>query len=131
MSRRRNGTGPTPSRTPRAAKSVGANDARKRKLTDGSIDPSDRFVTEGKRKPSPSLAEAVALDLEPSLCVARCDIASVALADGVYSRSFEGNGLVLHHDPDGTGAGLVAVDRNTVPISSCDVLRRSRRTRMR
>ena len=95
---------------------------RKRKLTDGSIDPSDRFVTEGKRKPSPSLAEAVALDLEPSLCVARCDIASVALADGVYSRSFEGNGLVLHHDPDGTGAGLVAVDRNTVPISSCDVL---------
>ena len=95
---------------------------RKRKLTDGSIDPSDRFVTEGKRKPSPSLAEAVALDLEPSLCVARCDIASVALADGVYSRSFEGNGLVLHHDPDGTGVGLVAVDRNTVPISSCDVL---------
>ena len=64
----------------------------------------------------------MALDLEPSLCVARCDIASVALADGVYSRSFEGNGLVLHHDPDGSGVGLVAVDRNTVPISSCDVL---------
>jgi S1-C subfamily serine protease len=99
---------------------------RKRKRNeDGSIDPSDRFETEGKEKPSkpsPSLAEAVALDLEPSLCVARCDIASVALADGVYSRSFEGNGLVLHHDPDGSGVGLVAVDRNTVPISSCDVL---------
>jgi len=99
--------------------------SRKRKLADGSIDPSDRFESlSGKEEPSakPSLAEAVALDLEPSLCVARCDIASVALADGVYSRSFEGNGLVLHHDPDGSGVGLVAVDRNTVPISSCDVL---------
>ena len=99
--------------------------SRKRKLADGSID-EDRFESgEGKEKPSKpstSLAEAVALDLEPSLCVARCDIASVALADGVYSRSFEGNGLVLHHDPDGSGVGLVAVDRNTVPISSCDVL---------
>ena len=71
---------------------------------------------------SVSLAESVARALEPSLCVARCDIASVALADGVYSRSFEGNGLVLHHDPFGSGIGLVAVDRNTVPISSCDVL---------
>jgi hypothetical protein len=50
---------------------------------------------------SVSLAESVARALEPSLCVARCDIASVALADGVYSRSFEGNGLVLHHDPFG------------------------------
>tara|TARA_B110000977_G_scaffold51524_1_gene70019 strand:+ start:6846 stop:9953 length:3108 start_codon:yes stop_codon:yes gene_type:complete len=68
-----------------------------------------------------SLSERVAQTVEPSLCIAKCDIASVALADGVYSRSFEGNGLVLHHDLK-NNIGIVVVDRNTVPISSCDVL---------
>ena len=48
-------------------------------------------------------------------------IATVALADGVYSRSFEGSGTVIHHDPH-TGLGLVVVDRNTVPVASCDIL---------
>ena len=71
--------------------------------------------------PATSLAESVTRAVENSLCVAKCDIASVALADGVYSRSFEGNGLVLHHDI-GENIGIVVVDRNTVPVSSCDVL---------
>ena len=84
--------------------------------------PTDFDVTDDSKPSPPSVAESAARALEPSLCVARCDIASVALADGVYSRSFEGNGLVLHHDPFGSGIGLVCVDRNTVPISSCDVL---------
>ena len=66
-------------------------------------------------------AEAVAVRVEASLALVQCDIATVALADGVYSRSFEGNGAVVHHDPEGTGLGLVVVDRNTVPIASCDV----------
>ena len=81
-----------------------------------------RTLVRANEAKKPSLAESVARVLEPSLCVAQCDIASAALADGVYSRSFEGNGLVLHHDPERSGIGLVAVDRNTVPISSCDVL---------
>jgi len=71
--------------------------------------------------PATSLAESVTRAVENSLCVAKCDIASVALADGVYSRSFEGNGLVLHHDI-GENIGIVVVDRNTVQVSSCDVL---------
>ena len=59
--------------------------------------------------------------MEPSLCIVQVDIATVALADGVYSRSFEGSGTVIHHDPH-TGLGLVVVDRNTVPVASCDIL---------
>jgi hypothetical protein len=66
-------------------------------------------------------AEDVAVSTEPSLVLVQCEIASVALADGVYTRSFEGNGVIMHHDPRGTGLGLVAVDRNTVPVASCDV----------
>ena len=66
-------------------------------------------------------AEGVARAVEPSLCIVQVDIATVALADGVYSRSFEGSGAVIHHDPS-TGLGLVVVDRNTVPIASCDIL---------
>lgn len=66
-------------------------------------------------------AEGVARAVEPSLCIVQVDIATVALADGVYSRSFEGSGAVIHHDPN-TGLGLVVVDRNTVPIASCDIL---------
>lgn len=39
------------------------------------------------------------------------DIPLVALTDGVHSRSFAGNGLVVYH---GARIGLVLVDRNTV-----------------
>jgi hypothetical protein len=66
-------------------------------------------------------AEKVAVVVEPSLALVTVDVATVALADGVYSRSFEGNGTVVHHDPK-SGLGLVLVDRNTVPVASCDVL---------
>ena len=67
-------------------------------------------------------AEAVAVKVEASLCLVQVDIATVALADGVYTRSFEGNGAIIHHDPHGDGLGLVLVDRNTVPVASCDIL---------
>lgn len=42
----------------------------------------------------------------------------VALSDGVHSRSFGGNGVVVHH---GAQMGLVVVDRNTVAVGPCDV----------
>ena len=92
----------------------------------GSGSPSPSARPETPSSPAPpdannTSAEAVAVRLEASLALVQCDIATVALADGVYSRSFEGNGTVVHHDPDGTGLGLIVVDRNTVPIASCDV----------
>jgi S1-C subfamily serine protease len=61
--------------------------------------------------------------LRASLCLIDADVPLVALADGVHSRSFAGNGLVVHHDPsEGANAlGLVLVDRNTVAIGACDV----------
>jgi hypothetical protein len=46
------------------------------------------------------------------------DIPLVGLADGVHSRSFAGNGVVVHHSDT---FGLVLVDRNTVAIGPCDV----------
>jgi hypothetical protein len=45
------------------------------------------------------------------------DIATVALADGVYTRSFEGNGAIVHHDPTGDGLGR-GVSRTSTPPSS-------------
>jgi S1-C subfamily serine protease len=61
--------------------------------------------------------------LRASLCLVDVDVPLVALADGVHSRSFAGNGLVVHHDPSQSpsGLGLVLVDRNTVAIGACDV----------
>ncbi|PNW85316.1 hypothetical protein CHLRE_03g180650v5 [Chlamydomonas reinhardtii] len=46
------------------------------------------------------------------------DIPLVALSDGVHSRSFAGNGLVVYA---GERVGLVLVDRNTVAVGPCDV----------
>ena len=91
---------------------------------DDDDDPADVPVVEAGSTTSGSngtRAEGVARAVEPSLCIVQVDIATVALADGVYSRSFEGSGAVIHHDPN-TGLGLVVVDRNTVPIASCDIL---------
>ena len=91
---------------------------------DDDDDPADVPVVEAGSTTSGSngtRAEGVARAVEPSLCIVQVDIATVALADGVYSRSFEGSGAVIHHDPS-TGLGLVVVDRNTVPIASCDIL---------
>ena len=113
----------------------GENDTKRRKVagegddgdgdvavSDGDVAVSDGDVA-GPESPEKNgtRAETVARTVEPSLCIVQVDIATVALADGVYSRSFEGSGTVIHHDPH-TGLGLVVVDRNTVPVASCDIL---------
>ncbi len=51
--------------------------------------------------------------LQSCLCLVDVDIPLVALTDGVHSRSFAGNGLVVFQ---GDNVGLVLVDRNTVAI---------------
>lgn len=57
--------------------------------------------------------------LRAALVAVDVEIPLVALADGVYSRSFAGCGVVVHHS---STLGLVAVDRNTVAIGCGDVL---------
>mgnify|MGYP007132935738 CR=1 FL=1 len=42
-----------------------------------------------------------------------------AMLDGVHAQNFYGTGVIVHHSPN---LGLVAVDRNTVPISVSDVM---------
>lgn len=39
--------------------------------------------------------------------------------DGVHAGYFSGTGVIIYHSPS---LGLVAVDRNTVVVSSCDVM---------
>lgn len=63
-------------------------------------------------------AAAYEARMRSCMCLVDIDIPLVALSDGVHSRSFAGNGLVVHHSDT---LGLVLVDRNTVAIGSCDV----------
>ncbi|MEW5303628.1 MAG: hypothetical protein WDW36_006301 [Sanguina aurantia] len=65
-----------------------------------------------------SQAEVYEENLRCSFVLMNVDIPMVALADGVHSRSFTGNGLVVHHSAT---LGLVVVDRNTVPVGPADV----------
>ncbi|KAK9843749.1 hypothetical protein WJX81_004878 [Elliptochloris bilobata] len=53
-----------------------------------------------------------------SMVLVEVDIPPVALIDGVHSRCFAGNGVVIHQSD---ALGLVVVDRNTVAIGAGDV----------
>eukprot|EP00775_Hariotina_reticulata_P006275 gene6275-6514_t len=68
--------------------------------------------------PPSGFREEVEEALKSCLVLVDVDIPLVALSDGVHARSFAGNGLVVHHGQD---LGLVLVDRNTIPIGTCDV----------
>ncbi|QDZ21719.1 serine protease [Chloropicon primus] len=53
-----------------------------------------------------------------SLLLVDVEVPEVALADGVHSKSFTGNGVLVYQDDK---FGLVLVDRNTVAIGPCDI----------
>lgn len=53
-----------------------------------------------------------------SLLLVDVEVPEVALADGVHSKSFTGNGVLVYQDEE---VGLVLVDRNTVAIGPCDI----------
>ncbi|KAL4577571.1 hypothetical protein LXL04_013680 [Taraxacum kok-saghyz] len=63
-----------------------------------------------------SIAERV---IEPSLVMFEVYVPSSCMVDGVHSQHFFGTGIIVHHS---TNMGLVAVDRNTVPISASDIM---------
>jgi len=53
-----------------------------------------------------------------SLVLVDVEIPEVALADGVHSKSFTGNGVLVHLDE---AIGLILVDRNTAAIGPSDI----------
>ncbi|KAH7291099.1 hypothetical protein KP509_29G000400 [Ceratopteris richardii] len=57
--------------------------------------------------------------LEAALAMFEVHIPPSAMLDGVQGQHFYGTGLVIHHSEN---LGLVAVDRNTVPIAVSDVM---------
>ena len=65
-------------------------------------------------------AHDTAVRVFPSLCLISADVPSVALLDGVHSKSFEGAGVIICHDVKGD-VGLILTDRNTVTVSTSDV----------
>ncbi|GAQ82286.1 hypothetical protein KFL_001060190 [Klebsormidium nitens] len=75
--------------------------------------------TAGDADPQEVTAHAVEQILEPSFVMMDVHIPPMALLDGVHAQHFIGTGLIVHHSPT---LGLVAVDRNTVPISVGDVM---------
>ena len=56
--------------------------------------------------------------LRPSLAAIDVEIPSVGLIDGVPSKSFYGNAVVVHHSDK---VGLLLTDRNTVTIGTGDI----------
>lgn len=65
--------------------------------------------------------ERIMDNVVPSLVVITAEIPPVGLSDGVHSKAFEGCGVVVHHS-EKSDMGLILTDRNTVPISSCDLI---------
>jgi len=57
--------------------------------------------------------------IEPTLVMVEVDIPLICMIDGVHVQHFSGTGVVVYHSKT---MGIVAVDRNTVPISISDVM---------
>ncbi|GBF93978.1 protease Do-like [Raphidocelis subcapitata] len=119
-SRTRAASAATPSATPppAAAKKRGAA-AAPPAAADGAAPPPRGARAASAATPPPALRlEEFEARLQASLCLIDVDIPLVALTDGVHSRSFAGNGVVVFQ---GENIGLVLVDRNTVAVGPCDV----------
>ncbi|PPS11100.1 hypothetical protein GOBAR_AA09549 [Gossypium barbadense] len=63
-----------------------------------------------------SIAEQV---IEPTLVMFEVHVPPSCMLDGVHSQHFFGTGVIIYHS---RSMGLVAVDKNTVAISSSDVM---------
>ncbi|XP_076901574.1 protease Do-like 7 isoform X1 [Bidens hawaiensis] len=63
-----------------------------------------------------SVAERV---IEPTLVMFSVYVPSSCMVDGVYAQHFFGTGVIIYHSEE---MGLVAVDKNTVAVSVCDVM---------
>ncbi|KAB2015978.1 hypothetical protein ES319_D08G064100v1 [Gossypium barbadense] len=63
-----------------------------------------------------SIAEQV---IEPTLVMFEVHVPPSCMLDGVHSQHFFGTGVIIYHSHS---MGLVAVDKNTVAISSSDVM---------
>lgn len=63
-----------------------------------------------------SFAECV---VEPTLVTLEVNVPPSCLLDGIHSVHASGTGVVVHHSQD---MGLVAIDKNTVETSACDVM---------
>ncbi|XP_004503142.1 protease Do-like 7 isoform X2 [Cicer arietinum] len=57
--------------------------------------------------------------IESTLVMFEVHVPPSCMLDGVHSQQFLGTGVIIYHSQD---MGLVAVDRNTVAVSSSDVL---------
>ncbi|KAK4273653.1 hypothetical protein QN277_017000 [Acacia crassicarpa] len=63
-----------------------------------------------------SFAERV---IEPTLVMLEVHVPPSCMLDGVHSQHFFGTGVIIYHSQD---MGLVVVDKNTVAVSSSDIM---------
>lgn len=83
-------------------------------------DMEENLGTVQKREEEKVGGERIMDKVVPTLVVITAEIPPVGLSDGVHSKAFEGCGVVVHHSEE-SDVGLILTDRNTVPISSCDL----------
>lgn len=57
--------------------------------------------------------------IEPTLVMFEVHVPPSCMLDGVHSQHFFGTGVIIYHSQN---MGLVAVDKNTVAISACDIM---------
>ncbi|XP_050227887.1 protease Do-like 7 [Mercurialis annua] len=89
------------------------------KLEDSMVTESKNSCSHKDSKEAASIASFSEHVIEPALVMVEVNVPPSCLLDGLHSRYFYGTGVIIHHSQ---GMGLVAVDRNTVPISACDVM---------
>ncbi|KAK8669564.1 hypothetical protein V6N13_106990 [Hibiscus sabdariffa] len=63
-----------------------------------------------------SIAERV---IEPTLVMFEVHVPPSCMLDGVHSQHFSGTGVIIYHSHS---MGLIAVGKNTVAVSACDVI---------
>ncbi|XP_004300013.1 PREDICTED: protease Do-like 7 isoform X2 [Fragaria vesca subsp. vesca] len=74
------------------------------------------FQGENLAAANSSLAERI---IEPTLVMLEVHVPPSCMLDGVHSQHFFGTGVIIYHSQD---MGLIAVDKNTVVISTSDVM---------
>ncbi|XP_061370222.1 protease Do-like 7 isoform X2 [Gastrolobium bilobum] len=95
------------------------NETRETKLEKSGVIQDDELMDYQGATAATANASVSERVIEPTLVMFEVHVPPSCMLDGVHSQHFFGTGVIIYHSQD---MGLVAVDKNTVAISSSDVM---------